>query len=277
MAKQSRKIDNPLLQSTENKQDAVKAVEEQPVVVEKVAPPPTPSPAERIEVKSKLAAVKREIAKPKYFMSPDDEKASVFEIIQDLEKQLESGFSLKKIQDREIASITQQLESAEEKAAALEVKVIEFRKVLISQEELNSELEFLENEKLESVEKLRVFEDELRQKDIENNNLTETIEVLNKDLESKDSRIDQIELDLSSTNTIIKNLQNTIDILEDEKEILSNNFQECESEVHKLIAERDKCKKDLVVAKESLDEIRLMLADTRTKARGRYYSKKAKV
>ena len=74
MAIQKRKIDNPLLQSTLKRPTASTAAK---------------APRAKADAKSNLALIKSATSKQKYFMSPEEEKVSVFEIISDLEKQLE--------------------------------------------------------------------------------------------------------------------------------------------------------------------------------------------
>ncbi len=49
-----------------------------------------------------------------------------------------------------------------------------------------------------------------------------------------------------------------------------------ESELADAIADRDRAKKELDHAREDFDEIRVMLADTRARAKWHYYKTKSK-
>ncbi len=246
-----RKIDNPLLQSTLTRE--------------------MPSR----EVKSKVAAIRREAERPaKHLMSPDEEKISVFELISDLEKQLDAAFSIKETQEEEIASLKDKLQKAEAKAAGLDAKVKDLKSAIVSQEELSSQLEFLENEQLEASEKTRALLEEGKQKDVLIKEIEKNLETLTKDIEARDTRVEQVELELNSTNKTVQSFQNQITLLEEEKEELQGKLEHAEEEVSNAVMERDKTAKELEKARESLDEIRVMLADTRAKAREHYYKRK---
>ena len=80
--------------------------------------------------------------------------------------------------------------------------------------------------------------------------------------------------ELSSANATIKNLRERIFVLEDEKDVLSNRLEVLEAQLSSVTTERDRYQKEFAQAKESLDEIRLTLIDTRTRARERYYKNK---
>ncbi|MBF0494123.1 MAG: hypothetical protein HQL28_03210 [Candidatus Omnitrophica bacterium] len=254
----SKLIDNPLLQSTlrSSRYDAGAGAD-----------------AKR-DIRSSVDKIKD--STKKFIMSPDEEKLSVFEIISDLEKQLDAAFSMKESQDTEIRQLREKLERSEEKAGVLDAKLKEVKGMLVSQEELNSELEFLENERLETVEKTKSMEEEILGRAAVNKDLENKINSLSKEIEARDNRIEQIELELASANKTIQSLHHQISLLEEEKESGSGKIDEIESELHTTIAERDRAKSELERAKESLDEIRLMLADTRARARGHYYKEKKK-
>ena len=145
--KKRKLIDNPLLQSTLKSSP-------QKLMTPAVAPKKTIHPSFKPTKDS-----------PKYIMSPDEEKVSVFEIISDLEKQLDTAFSLKDSQEKEILHLKEKLQATEEKAGMSEAKLKELKGLLVSQEELNSELEFLENDRLDTVGKIKSMEETLEGRD----------------------------------------------------------------------------------------------------------------
>ncbi len=253
-------IDNPLLQST------IKPTMQKPAVASSAA-------GSKVAVRSAVKQVKEAA---RYIMSPEEEKVSVFEIISDLEKQLDASFSLKDAQEKEILSLKDRALKAEEKAGIAEAKLKEMKGMLVSQEEMNSELEFLENERLESVGKMKSVEEELEGKEAVIKDLGNKIAALEQECEGRDTRIEQIELELSSANKTIQSLHHQISLLEDEKDAIGEKFETADTELSSAITERDQAKRELERAKESLDEIRLMLADTRARAREHYYKPKHK-
>ena len=242
-------IDNPLLQSTlkHSTVSAGAAKKEFRPLTEKIKDP------------------------SKYIMSADEERASVFEIISDLEKQLDSAFILKDTQEKEILELQQKLRKSEEKAVMFEAKHKEMKGMLVSQEELNSELEFLENERLETVENAKSMEEERDAMSAVIKDLENKISALSKEVEGRDKRIEQIELELASANKTMQSLYHQISLVEGEKEAVSAKLEETGIELSEAITERDRSKRELERAKESLDEIRLMLADTRARTRKHYY------
>ncbi|MBF0486358.1 MAG: hypothetical protein HQL16_07595 [Candidatus Omnitrophica bacterium] len=256
--RKSKLIDNPLLQST-------------------LKPATTRTLTPAVEQKAAIRSAVRQVKDAaKYIMSPEEEKVSVFEIISDLEKQLDASFSLKDAQEKEIQNLKERAAKAEEKAGISEAKLKEMKGLLVSQEELNSELEFLENERLESVGKMKSVEEELEGRDAVIKDQGNKIAALEKECEARDTRIEQIELELSSANKTIQSLHHQVSLLEDEKEAMAGKLETSDSDLGIAITERDQVKKELERAKESLDEIRLMLADTRARAREHYYKAKHK-
>ncbi|MBF0477931.1 MAG: hypothetical protein HQL26_00445 [Candidatus Omnitrophica bacterium] len=257
-SRRKKLIDNPLLQSTVRMSSHRDS---------------EPELASRSSIRSAVRQIKDST---KYIMSPDEEKASVFEIISDLEKQLDAAFSIKDAQENEIQSLNTKVDNAQEKAGMLEAKLKEMKGLLVSQEELNSELEFLENERLETVGKTKSLEEDLVGREAVIKDLENKIASLQKECESRDTRIEQIELELSSANKTIQSFHHQISLLEDEKEAVTNKLEKTDGELSSTITERDQLKRELERAKESLDEIRLMLADTRSRAREHYYKPKGK-
>ena len=83
-------------------------------------------------------------------------------------------------------------------------------------------------------------------------------------------------MDLDGANKAIQGFQNQVSVLEEEKEEAVRKLDSTERETSKIVADKDRCEKELQRAKESLDEIRLMLADTRARAREHYYKEKRK-
>jgi len=256
--KKRKLIDNPLLQSTLKSSP-------QKLMTPAVAPKKTIHPSFKPTKDS-----------PKYIMSPDEEKVSVFEIISDLEKQLDTAFSLKDSQEKEILHLKEKLQATEEKAGMSEAKLKELKGLLVSQEELNSELEFLENDRLDTVGKIKSMEETLEGRDAVIKDLENKIAALSKEVEGRDTRIEQIELELSSTNKTIQSLHHQISLLEDEKDAISSKLEASDTELSSTITERDQARRELERAKENLDEIRIMLADTRTRVREQYYKTKSK-
>jgi len=249
----ARRIDNPLLQST------LRRPEER--VGEAVAP----------VVKTRKADMPVRDDKHKVYMSPEEEKASVFEIISDLEKQLDAAYATKDAQERELGTLRDKLSKAEEKNASFDAQVKELKRELLSQKELSSELEFLENERLEAVEKIKTLEDDLEQKDVQIKELETRAKEQEKEIQGRDARIEQIELELTSTNRTVQTFQNQISLLEDEKEGLLAKIEGMNAELNDAAQDREKAKQDLENAKVNMDEIRLMLAETRARTREQYY------
>jgi chromosome segregation ATPase len=257
--RRSNLIDNPLLKSSVAKPSVI----------------PTVSRGND-RTQNKLASLKSQSNTSGVYMSSDEEKISVMEIITDVERQIEAAFSVKEAQDVEIAKLQDGLAKSQQRALELEAKVKDQLKALISQEELSSELEFLENERLEAAEKIRDMESLADDKDAENKEIQEQFETFKREIAARDTRIEQIELEFNSTNRSIQTFQNQISLLEDEKEDLLIKLSNAETELEEFAVEKEKSKEDLHNAKESLDEIRLMLSDTRSKTRERYYTKKKK-
>lgn len=258
-SKNVRRIDNPLLQSTLRPKTAPHAAASVPKREERPSYASKPAPAKQAQG-----------------MSIDEEKISVFEIISDLERQLDAAFSMKDAQEEEINKLKDSLAKAESKLAAAEERNKELKDTLVSQEELNSELEFLENERLEAGEKLRASEESYQKIVVEKKNAEAKAESLSRELEARSTRVDQIEMELDSANKTIQSFQNQIALLEDEKEELLAKVDQANAGASDMLVERDRAKKDLERAKESLDEIRLMLAETRAKTREQYYKKTTK-
>ena len=88
--------------------------------------------------------------------------------------------------------------------------------------------------------------------------------------------MEQIEIDLDDANKTIQGFQNKIKALDGEKHEILNKFETTKREMENITSERDQYRKESKKAKESMDEIRQMLADTREKARKHYYKEKAK-
>lgn len=209
-------------------------------------------------------------------MTIDEEKVDVFEIITDLEKQLEVAFRIKEAQEREIDKLKDRLGKTEEREGVLNKKLKEAKSTLASQRALNSELEFLENEKLESTEKIKSLEDKLKEETSYAKELEEKIEAFNKEIKARDDRMEQVEFELDESNKAVQSFQNKVKGLDAEKHELLNKIEKVNVEIDNVIAERDKYKKESKKAKDSMDEIRQMLADTRAKARAHYYKEKPK-
>jgi chromosome segregation ATPase len=255
-----RKFDNPLLQSTLRKP-------EDRVASAAIVPAAKPH---KTEMASKTS-------KQKVYMSPDEEKASVFEIITDLEKQLDAAYGTKDAQERELAVLKDKLGKADERIASFDAQVKELKRELVSQKELSSELEFLENERLEAIEKIKTLERQIEEKDgLAKEHEAKAREHV-KELESRDARIEQIELELSSANKTVQTFQNQIALLEDEKEELGGRIDSLRVDLDEAIQDRDKQKIELERAKENMDEIRLMLAETRARTREQYYKSRKNV
>ena len=204
------------------------------------------------------------------------EKADVFKIISDLEKQLDAAFSLKDAQEKEIQDLKESLAGAEERAATLEEGLEEAKGKLVAQRKLELELESFENEQFEMLSEKRLLKEEIAAGSAVKKELENKIAVLAEEGETWNTRIAQMEQEISSSNATIQNLRHQIFVLDDAKDVLSNKIEAVEAELSSVTTERDRSKKELLQAKESLDEIRLTLVDTRTRARGRYYKSKAK-
>lgn len=208
--------------------------------------------------------------------SDDTEKVDVFKIISDLEKQLDAAFSLKDAQEKEIQDLREVLGEAKEKTGLLEAELEETKGKLVAQKKLELELESFENQQFEMLGEKRLLKEEIEAGSIVRKDLENKIATLAKEGESWNVRISQMEQEVSIGNTTIKNLRHEIFVLEDQKDVSSNKLEALEAELSSVTTERDRYKKELLQAKESIDEIRLTLVDTRSRARGRYYKNKPK-
>ena len=222
----------------------------------------------------KPAEPEKESARAKYFMPAQEEKASVLEIISDLETQLEAAFSIKDEQAAEIAKLEKELERAGEKIATGDVKAKELQELSASQEKLNSYLEFLENERLNSIERVRALEVQSEMALRDKQDVIRKLEEALKELKVMQSRLDQMETELNNAHMTTQNFQNRIHMVQEEKEEYRRKFEQSSEEYRAGIVEKEAYKRDLQQAKEDLDEIRLMLSDTRSKAKGHFYKKK---
>ena len=230
------------------------------------------SPAKKLKV-----ALEAREDKQKVDMSPDEEKASVFEIISDLEKQLDAAYAVKDAHEHELIVLKDKMSKADEKNASFEAQVKELKRELLSQKELSSELEFLENERLEAIEKIRALETEFEEKDVQLKECEVRLKEQTKEIQSRDARIDQIELELNTTNGTVQTFQNQISLLEDEKEGLLSKIEGLNAEIQEAAEGSEKSKRELESAKENMDEIRLMLAETRARTREQYYKNRKSI
>ncbi len=261
--KRSGKLDNPLLKSTLHPS------------------PPAPAPAERVEPerepvskKEKSAPRPSERAEATNVISLEEETASVLEIITDLENQLDAAFSIKDAQEQELATLKPQLEQAVLRTAGLEGKVASLEAALASQEELNSQLEFLEDAQLTGTEKIRSMEKEFKHKSAAITVLEQEARTHVAEIEARDTRIEQLELEIKSAGTTIMSLHDQISLLELEPAELADKLEGVETELRNTIVQRDKVARDLETSRASLSEIHLMLAETKTKSRKHYYKKR---
>jgi chromosome segregation ATPase len=210
-------------------------------------------------------------------IGPDNaEQVDVFSIISDLEKQLDAAFGLKDIQEKEIQDLKESLATADKKIGELEAELEETKGELVEQRKIELELESFENEQFEMLSEKRLLKEEITAGSAVKNDLENKIAALTKESETWNTRIAQMEQEISSSNAMIQNLRHQIFVLDDEKDVLSSKIEAMEAELSSVTTERDRSKKELIQAKESLDEIRLTLVDTRTRARGRYYKNKPK-
>ena len=217
----------------------------------------------------------KESARAKYFMPAQEEKASVLEIIADLETQLEAAFSIKDEQAAEIARLEKELESAGQQIAVGEVKARELQELMATQEKLNSYLEFLENERLGSIERIRALEVLSEVFNKEKQEFVKELETSSRELKVLESRLEDMETELNNAHMTTQNFQNRIHQVQEEKEEYRRKFEQSSEEFRAGIVEKEGYKRDLQQAKEDLDEIRVMLADTRSRAKGHLYKKKA--
>lgn len=261
--KTSRKVDNPLLQSTLHPSPS----------------PPAPTESKEREPVSKQAEsapMPEERVEPTRVMGPEEETASVFEIITDLEEQLDAAFSMKNAQEEELSTLRPQLKRAELRSVGLEGKVAALEAALASQEEVSSQLEFLEDAQLTGSEKIRAAEKELKQKLAAVRELEQEVKMQAAEIVARDTRIEQIELEIRSAGITIVGLHDQISLLEVEPAELEDKLEGVETALRNTIAERDRARKDLERSRASLSEIHLMLAKTRTKSRKHYYKKSEK-
>lgn len=233
------------------------------------------APAARAENSRKIESVSAgKSQKASVHMSPEQEKASVFEIISDLEKQLEAAFAAKEASEHELAVIKDRFSKSDETMMMMETQLKELRRDTISQKELNSEVNFLETERLESLEKIKGLEEEVMLKDAQIKEVETKMKAMAKELEVKNGRIEQVEYELASVHKNVETLQNQIALHENEKDELLQKIEDLSASIRDLEKERDKAKRDFEEAKENMEEIRLMLAETRTRTRSQYYKNK---
>lgn len=225
------------------------------------------------EVKEKVVSPKVEERRVpvKRAVPQDNGNENVFEIISDLEKQLDAAFSLKDAQERSIKNLKEELENKEGKIGALEGKLDDARARMVSQEKLRLELEAFENERYEMVDEKKDLKTEIGLRSASIKELENKLALLVEESEGQSTRMGQVELELANTKAVIKTLHNQIFRLEEEKDGLSRNLEKTEENLSSAITQRDRNKKELEEAKKSLEEIRLTLADAQARARGRYY------
>lgn len=202
-----------------------------------------------------------------------DENASIFDIISDLETQLDIAFEMKDAQEEEIFRLRGQLAPLEEHASELQAEISGLKAALAAQEERNSALEFLEDERLDAGKQMGSLREELNRKSVVIDKLEGRIEALTSDVEVRDTRLEEIELELVSLTEATQAFRNDILMLEQEKEALTTELEKTAKELTDAIAERDRSRDEFEQAKQSLDDIRSTLSRTRAKARARYYRK----
>ena len=213
----------------------------------------------------------REDVQSKHGTHHQEEKDSIFEIISDLEKQLEAAFEIKDAQEREIMRLKDELQKAAQRNAAGEAKIKEIQGILVAQEKMNLHLEFLENERLQSTEQISQLEENLKNIAIQNEDLIKKSEQSAREVKDREARIEQIEAQLNSEHSTIRNFQERIYTVEAQQEELQKKLEEARRQAAVAIEEKEKSQDDLKEATESLAEIRVMLADSR--ARGRNHKR----
>jgi chromosome segregation ATPase len=206
----------------------------------------------------------------------EEEKKSVLRIISDLEKQLDAAFNIRDAQEEEIGKLKQSWARAEEKSASLAVKLEETSLQLVSQGELKSELKFLQNEKLEDGKKIKGLEEGRKGHIARIEALENDVAELTNETKVRNDRIQQIQLDLDNASSEIQELQTKLSALEEVKCKLEAENYKLSKGLEEAIQEREDSKLELEKAKDSIDEIRLMLNETRTKSRERLYKTKEK-
>ncbi|MFC1461983.1 hypothetical protein ACFLQU_00115 [Verrucomicrobiota bacterium] len=206
-------------------------------------------------------------------MLEGDEDAGIFDIISDLETQLDLAFEMKDAQEEEITRLKQRLAPMEDNAAELQTEISTLQAALASQEERNSALEFLEDERLDAGKKIGSLRDDLSRKSLAIDKLEGQIEALSSDVEVRDERLEEVELELGGLTEATQTFRNDILLLEQEKQALTTELEGTAKELNDAIAQRDKSRDEFEQAKQSLDDIRSTLSRTRAKARARYYRK----
>lgn len=209
-------------------------------------------------------------------MLDEEDTSDVFEIISDLDKELDVAFASKDAREDEITALKQRLAGREETAVSLEAEVRNLKSALRSQEEMNSALEFLESERLEATKTIKTLEEQLDHKSVVIEDLKEQIDIYAADIKARDIRIEQIELEAVSSTKIMRDLQGRVTLLEQEKKTLIDELESTMDEMRTAIMQRDESRKELDRTKQGLDKIRQTLSKTRAKAKGHYYRKKRK-
>jgi len=212
-------------------------------------------------------------AKPNRVMSMDDEKSSVLMVVADLEKQLDMAFSIKDAQEEELASLKQELKNTQLRATELEGKVEALETELTSQEELETQLEFFENSRIETAEKINALEEDIKRKSASLEKFRQAARLHVAEIKSKDSSMEQLEVEFNKSIATNQNLQDQIALLEQKRDELADKLTSAEIELRKTIAEWEATKRSHEQANADLGEIRKLLTDTRDKARKNYYKK----
>lgn len=251
-AKNVRLIDNPLYESTAKRQH--------PAITHPVQ--------QNVHAEPELPVKRLDVENPS--MSTEEEKMSVLEIVSDLEKQLDVAFSIKDAQAEEIDKLKQELRNSRDKITNAQAQIKELEEALMEQEALNSKLEFLESERLKACEEIKGLEQKLRQEVATVKSEETSIEKVNEEKRNYLERIEHIEAELESTKSMLQGLQNQNLVLRNEKDALFRKLNDAEQERNIAVRDRDNCQKELDKAKESLEEIRLMLSQTKARARDQY-------
>ncbi|MEI7999678.1 MAG: hypothetical protein WCH62_09275, partial [Candidatus Omnitrophota bacterium] len=135
----------------------------------------------------------REAVRGKNDRRAQEEKDSVLEIISDLEKQLEAAFAIKDAQEKEIEKLKSELEMSDKRNSLGELRNKEIQGLLVSQEKMNFNLEFLENERLQATEQIKALEANINNNSIEKEGFLKRIEQLIREGKAREARIDQME------------------------------------------------------------------------------------
>ena len=231
-----------------------------PAVLKRSAP-------EHHEIKELKTALAGDLSKP---LTTEEETTNVLDIVSDVEQQFDNVFVIEKAQADEINKLKKKLKEAYEKIAGFKDPSSELEAANMSVEELKEKVEFLENEKIELYDHIKKSRLDLQKQTAKYMESEKAVRMVHEETRSFLERIEYFEAQLGSVETAHNNLKKQNMLLKNEIESLVSQAKTAEQEKRHADAETEKTRIDLEKAKESLDQIRLMISRTKVKTGAKF-------